>query len=268
MAGRGAVVVLSHNAWTSEFDADTSIVGRTVRLGPREFTVIGVAPEGFTGLDIFLEPAFYVPLAMAPALDGRAPQPADRRDIRTLRVAGRLAPGVSIAQANEEVRTIAEQLARVYPATNEAQGLVVRTEMETRMDNYLPAAMLGVMVLALAVAVLGVACANVAGLLASRAPARQREIAVRLAIGGSRLHLFRQLLTESLLLAVGGGVLGVLLAYGGVASFRQFQIVSDAGAKLTFVLDERALVAALLVAVASALLAGLVRRGGRPARAT
>src|SRR6185436_13667923 len=114
---------------------------------------------------------------------------------------------------------IAAGLARAYPATTEAQGLVVRTEMDTRFDNYLPAAMLGVMLLTLAIAVLGVACANVAGLLASRAPARQREIAVRLALGGSRQRLFRQLVTESLLMAAGGGVLGMLLAYGGVRSF-------------------------------------------------
>jgi macrolide transport system ATP-binding/permease protein len=256
---RDAVVVLSHNTWTQQFDADASIVGRAVRVGSRDFTVIGVAAAGFTGLDIFLEPAFYVPLAMAPALSlPGSPSLLDRRDIRTLRVVGRLAPGASIPQANEDVRVVAERLAATYPGTNEAQGLVVRTEMETRMDNYLPSAMLGVMLMALAVAVLGVACANVAGLLASRAPSRQREIAVRLAMGGSRLRLFRQLLTESLLIAAAGGALGVLLAYGGIRSFQQFQIATDVGVRLTFVLDERALVAALIVAVASALLAGLV----------
>jgi predicted permease len=259
VATRDAVVVLSHNTWTQQFDADAAIVGRTIRLGARDFTVIGVAAEGFTGLDIFLEPAFYVPLAMAPALaPPGSPNLLDRRDIRTLRVAGRLAPGVSIPQASEEVRLIAERLARTYPATNEAHGLVVRSEMETRMDNYLPSAMLGVMLMGLAVAVLGVACANVAGLLASRAPARQREIAIRLAMGGSRVRLFRQLLTESLLIAAAGGALGVLVAYGGIRSFQQFQIISDAGARLTFILDERALAAALVVAVLSALFAGLM----------
>jgi macrolide transport system ATP-binding/permease protein len=256
---RDAVVVISHSTWRDQFEADPSIIGRTVHLGSREFTVIGVAAEGFTGLDIFLEPAFYVPLAMAPALSAPgSPSLLDRRDLLTLRVVGRLLPGVSIQQANEDVRVIAEGLARTYPDTNEAQGLVVCTELETRMDNYLPAAMLGAMLMALAVAVLGVACANVAGLLTSRAPARQREIAVRLAMGGSRLRLFRQLLTESLLIAALGGGLGVLVAYGGIRSFQQFQIISDAGARVTFTLDERALTAALIVAVMSALLAGLM----------
>jgi predicted permease len=259
VAGRDAVVVLSHSTWTQRFDSDPSLVGRAVRLGPREFTVIGIAPEGFTGIDIFLEPAFYVPMAMAPALQSPgSPSLLDRRDIRTSRVLGRLAPGVSIEQANEDARAIADGLARTYPDTNQGQSFVVRTEMETRMDNYQPSAMLGVMLLTLAIAVLGVACANVAGLLASRAPARQREIAVRLAIGGSRSRLFRQLLTETLLMASAGGALGVAVAYGGIRSFQQFQITTDVGAKLTFMLDQRALVAALVVAVASALLAGLL----------
>jgi len=257
--GRDAVLVLSHDTWTQQFGADPSVVGRTIRLGGRDFTAIGVAPPGFGGLDIFLQPAFYVPLAMTPLLDSAgSPNLLERRDIRTLRVVGRLAPGVSMEQANEDVRLVAEGLARSHPATNEGQGLMVRSEMDARFDNYRPAAILGVMLMALAVAVLGVACANVAGLLASRAPARQREIAVRLAIGGSRSRLFRQLLTESLLMAGGGGALGLLLAYGGVRSFQQFQIASDVGAKLTFALDRRALVAAFIVAVASALLSGLV----------
>jgi len=259
VAGRHAVVVLSHDTWTQQFGADPAIVGRTIRLGPREFTAIGVAAPGFTGLDNFIQPAFYVPLSMAPALlPPGAPNLLERRDIRTLRVAGRLASGASMEQANQDVRNIADTLARTYPITNQGQSLVVRTEMDSRFDNYLPAAMLGVMLLALAVAVLGVACANVAGLLASRAPARQREIAVRLALGGSQFRLLRQLVIESLLMAACGGVLGVLFAYGGIRSFQQFRIISDQGAQVTFALDTRALAIALIVAVMSALLAGLV----------
>jgi predicted permease len=258
VAGRDAVVVLSHDTWAREFDADPALVGRGIRLGSREFTVIGVTKEDFTGLDIFLQPAFYVPLSMASALSAPGtPDILERRDIRTLRVYGRLAPGTSLEQANEEATGIAAALARTYPSTNEAQGFVVRTEMDGRVDNYFPAAMLGVMLLALAVAVLGVACANVAGLLASRAPARQRELAVRLALGANRQRLFRQLVVESLLMATGGGVLGVLVAYAGIRSFRQFQVVSDVGVTMTFALDGRALIAALVVALASALLAGL-----------
>jgi hypothetical protein len=126
------VVVLSHGTWTQQFASDPSLVGRAVRLGPRDLTVIGITPEGFTGIDIFLEPA-YVPLAMAPALaPPGSPSLLDQRDIRTSRVLGRLAPGASIAQANEDVRVIGERLARSSPDTNQAQGLIVRSEMDTR----------------------------------------------------------------------------------------------------------------------------------------
>jgi predicted permease len=113
------------------------------------------------------------------------------------------------------------------------------------------------MLMALAFAVLLVACANVAGLLASRAPVRAREIALRLAIGGSEFRLFRQLVTESFLIATAGGVLGLALAEGIIRSFRQFQIPSDVGVRLTFELDRRTLVAGFLIALASALLSSL-----------
>ena len=255
VAGRDAVVVLSHETWTEQFGADPAIVGREIRLTGVPFTVIGVTPQGFTGLNILQPVAFYVPIAMLPALmAGAPPGLLEQRDVRSLRVLGRLTPGTSIAQASQELDLIARALQEEHPATNARYGLLVRREMDTRFSEYAPLAGLSVILLGLALAVLLVACANVAGLLTSRAPVRAREIAIRLAIGGSRTRLMRQLITESVLIAIAGGLAGIAVAYGIVNSFQQFQIANDSGVRLTYELDQRALLVALAFAAVSALL--------------
>ena len=253
--GRDAVVVLSHETWTEQFGADPAIVGREIRLTGVPFTVIGVTPQGFTGLNILQPIAFYVPIAMLPALmAGAPPDLLEQRDVRSLRMLGRLTSGTSIAQASQELDLIARALQEEHPATNARYGLLVRREMDTRFSEYAPLAGLSVILLGLALAVLLVACANVAGLLTSRAPVRAREIAIRLAIGGSRTRLMRQLITESVLIAIAGGLAGIVVAYGIVDSFQQFQIANDSGVRLTYELDQRALLVALAFAAVSALL--------------
>jgi hypothetical protein len=114
------------------------------------------------------------------------------------------------------------------------------------------------MLMGLAVAVLLVACANVAGLLTSRAPARAREIAVRIALGGSRLRLVRQLITESVLIAIAGGLAGLAVGYAGIQSFQRFQVASNVGVRFTFTLDRRALIVGLGMAALSALLSSAI----------
>jgi predicted permease len=258
-AGRDAVVVLSHDTWSEAFAADPGIIGRDVHLAGRPFTVVGVAPEGFTGVEIYLRPAFYVPMAMLPALDPSAsPDTLDRRDARSLRVMGRLQSGVSLSQASQDVERIARALQQEYPATNAGQSLTVRTEMEARLAEYAPLAALSAILIGLALAVLLVACANVAGLLTSRAPLRAREIAVRTAVGGGRVRLVRQLITESTLIALAGGVAGIAIGFAGIRSFQQFQIATDAGVRLSYELDRRALVVGLIVAALSALLSSAI----------
>ena len=259
VAGRDAVIILSHETWTQQFGADANIVGREIRLTGEPFTVIGVTPEGFTGPDHFLPPHFYVPLAMLPKLSvGAQTTLLDQRDNRTLEVMGRLKPEVSLAQAREEVDRIGRALAQEYPAANGRRGLLLRREIDQRMAENPPAAALSFILIGLAVAVLLVACANVAGLLTSRAPVRAREIAMRLAIGGSRGRLMRQLITESALVALAGAVAGLALGYIGILSFRQLQIVSDVGVRLTYELDRRAVAVGLGIAALSALLSSVI----------
>ena len=264
--GRDAVVVLTHDFWEQDFAADRAVLGRTVQMNGIPFTVIGVLPAAFTGLDQWVQPAFYAPLRMWAQLDGGSPSgapgspldgPLDRRDARNLSVKGRLKAGVTIAQAQAEVSTIAAALAKQYSATNRNQNMAVRTELQARIKGIPQLLPMAIMLMTLAGAVLLVACANVAVLLTSRAPVRAREIALRLAIGAGRVRLIRQLITESLLLALAGGLAGVALGYAGVVLLRGITYPSDVPVVIAFQLDQRALGFSLAVALGSVLLFGL-----------
>lgn len=256
--GRDAVMVLDHDFWENQFSADRSVLGRKVWVGGIEFTIIGVTPARFTGLNRYLRSEFYIPVMMWPRLvNNPKDRPLEARDNRSLFIKGRLKRGVTLAQAQAELAAIGKNLERAYPDTNRNQNVVVRTELEARIMQSPIDAQMVAMVGVLAIAVLLVACANVAGLLTSRAPNRAREIAVRLAIGAGRPRLIRQLLTESLLLAVLGGLAGLGIGYAGVIFFRQIQVPSDLPFKISVNLDQRVLLFSLLVAVASVVLFGL-----------
>ena len=256
--GRDPVVVLAHETWTQRFGADPGVVGREIRLSGRPFTVVGVAAEAFTGTDMFVPPAFYVPLAMLPSLTpGSALDQLQRRDLRSLRAVGRLTPGVTVAQAANEVQLLSNSLKQTYPATNEGFGLLLERDIDARFSQLSQLAALAMMLIGLAIAVLLVACANVAGLLTSRAPVRAREIALRLAIGGSRSRLIRQLITEMALVAIAGGIAGLGLGYLGIVSFRALQIPAM-GVRLTYELDARALAVGLVIAGVATLLSSAI----------
>jgi macrolide transport system ATP-binding/permease protein len=259
--GRNAVVVLGPDFWRHEFASDPSVVGRTIRLNGTEFTVIGVAPESFPGMLIFGHPDFYMPLAMAPVFSTN-PQKNffEDRDDRELTVRARLKPGTTVQQAQNELAVVAQNFERDYPKFNHSRGAAVHTQfqMRTRADdvNW----KFGVIFVILAVAVLLVACTNVAGLLLSRARARTREVAVRLAIGAGRLRLIRLLLTESLILACLGGLAGIAIGYGVVAWFHSKQSIvfmTELPVAIPFRMDTRILLATLALSGLSALVFGL-----------
>src|SRR4029450_3818556 len=180
------------------------------------------------------------------------------RDVRNLRLKGRLKSGVTQAEAQSELTAIGTDLERAYPDTNKNRQFFVNTELQARISEDPPDAMLILMLSTLAFAVLLVACGNVAGLLTSRAPVRAREMALRLAIGAGRGRLVRQLVTESLLIAIAGGALGLGIGYAGMLLFRQIEIPTELPIMLAFRMDRRALLFSLVVAVVSAVLFGLV----------
>ena len=256
--GRDAVVVLGHELWVTDFNSDPNVVGKTIFLNNIAFTVIGVAPEPFTGSDIHVRSALFVPLAMGPSLQNdRQQSMLEKRDSRGTNVLGRLKPGVSVSQAAAEARVISRQLAQAYPATNRTCSIVVDSELAARLKGSPPDTMMIFLLVVLAGVVLLIACANVMNILLSRAGGRSREIAVRLAIGAGRWRLIRQLLTESLLIAVLGGLTGLVVADAGVNLFSQIKIPADIPIVLDIRLDPRVLLFTILASIASALVFGL-----------
>jgi putative ABC transport system permease protein len=253
--GRDAVVVLGHDYWVSQFNANPSVVGSTIWINSVPCTIVGVMPAQFTGIDQFVKPSLFVPLAMSPRLTGE--NNLEKRDLRWLTVKGRLKPGTGVAQATADLTAIATRLEQMYPKSNRNQRVDVETELQLRVRQSPPNAALITMLLLLAICVLLVACANVTGLLLSRARARSREMAVRLAIGAARGALIRQLLLENLLLAMAGGVGGILIAYGGASFFNSIPIPTDVPLSYHVSVDSRMLLFTLLASLVSTFLFGL-----------
>jgi len=252
------VIVLSNSAWERLFAADTKIVGHFIRLNDIEFQIIGVAPKQFNGIDTFVHPDFYFPIKTLPRVAGWAMDELEKRTDRWFRVKGRLKPTVNRARASIEMTALARRLTENYPKEDRNRGLVVRTEFQLHAVQAPQHVALSAMLLGIAGLVLILSCTNVANLLLGRARARAREMAVRLAIGAGRGHLVGQLLTESMILALAGGALGLLLARAGVDFLQKsLSFSADLPIYLIFRLDERVLLFSLAAAVGSALAFGL-----------
>jgi predicted permease len=256
--GRDAVAVLGPDFWKREFAGDPSVVGRVIYLNGTSFTVIGVAPDTFPGMQIFLRPDLYMPLAMARVFSTNPKKNffVDRDD-RGLTVRARLKPGATLRQARNELGVLARNFEREYPKLNRDRGAAVHTQFEMRTQDNDVNWKFGVIFTILALAVLLVACTNAAGLLLSRARTRTREIAVRLAMGAGRFRLIRLLLTESLVLSLLGGLGGIAVGYAGIELMTTFTIPTELPIKIPFRMDTRVLLASLALCVLSALFCGL-----------
>jgi predicted permease len=209
--GASPYAVISYNAWQSRFAADPAIVGKTIRINRQSYTVLGVAPRDFHGTEMFYWPEVWVPMMMEPQIEvGNAW--LDNRMTWNTFVLGRLKNGATPAQAEADLNTIAAELARQYPAENDR--LHFRLSKPGLIGDLIgaPARAFTLGVLVLAALVLLAACTNLASMLTARASDRQREFAIRLAIGADRGRVLRQLLTETLLLALAGGGVGFFLA--------------------------------------------------------
>jgi putative ABC transport system permease protein len=254
------VVVLGHGLWHRRFGADPDILGRSVRLNGHPFIVVGVAPVGFTGVSLVPRSEFWVPEGIY-----RQVLPAyfsalwDNRRALGYAAVGRLKSGVSVDQAQAALRALARQLEREYPDTNRHRGVALIPLAQAlispnQRQAYVRA---GGLVATMVGLVLLIACANLANLLLVRATGRRKEIAMRIALGGRRGDLVRQLLIESLLLSLAASAAGLLLAWW---SFTLISLVQTPylPASLDLGLDGRVLTFTLALALATALLFGLV----------
>lgn len=267
--GKDQVVVLSHRIWQTRFAGDPSLLGRSIVLDNRPHTVIGVLPGG-TRFDRNWQD-IWTPLAFAPQ--------DMTRDFHWMRVWGRLKPSVSLATAQQQMNGIGARIAAAYPASNKSWGVRVDRYQDHTVDEHLRSSLW--VLLAAVGAVLLIGCVNLANLLLVRASAREREVAIRTAVGASSSDLLRQFLTESLLLSALGGITGLLVALGVLrvlkASLPPFYLPAEA----VISLDWRALLftaaliltTGILFGIAPALQAasvdpgGTLKEGGRSATA-
>ena len=255
--GTHPVAVVSYGTWQAHFGGREDIVGRTVRLNRIAFTVIGVAPHNFIGVNAIFGPDFWVPASMSEILLPNELQNALTDRAKTLFTGvGRFRSGVTLAEAQANLTAIAAGLARAYPAAHEGHSITVRPVRDVVFSGTGSASIVfaGFLLLVVVGIVLLIACSNVANLLLARAASRRQEMAVRLALGASRRRLVRQLLTESVLLGIMSGALGLFVGYAGLEFL--FSRLPSAANFATPKLDASVFLFALIVSLATGFLFG------------
>jgi predicted permease len=255
--GAHGVTVISYKCWQERFAKATDVIDKLVSVNGRSYTIIGVAPSGFVGTEMIAAPEMWFPMAMQPQIE-MGNNYLDDREAEIFYVQGRLKSEVSQSQALAALNTIAADLEREYPNVNSGKRIA-----------FAPPGMLGGMFRTAAFSFTGMlmgvvglvlllACTNLANLLLARATERHKEIAVRLALGASRFQLMRQLLMESLLLGVGGGILGLLMAAWLVDLAVAYKPPIDVPVLLDLHIDYRVLLFTVFLSILTGLLFGLI----------
>jgi predicted permease len=257
--GHDPVIVLGYDYWQQRFNGDPSIVGRPVTLDGHPVTIIGVAPKGFGGLETFVTTAAYLPLSEIPIVAGTPVDAINDWQNRMFVVNGRLHSGASLEQASAALTLVAQEITRLHPEVEKKLGIEAFPEPQLRVTGD-PNTLLIVagLFLSLALMVLLLACVNVANLVMVRATAREREMAIRTALGAQRSRLIRQMITESVMLAVIGGGMGVVMGMGASGALSRLDLHTDLPVKFVFDFDWRIFFYSLAIALLAGLVVGIV----------
>ena len=260
--GGNPVAVLSHSLWTREFGADRGILGRTISLNLTPYTVIGVAPPNFRGTFTVGNPNLvWIPISMhSQVFDGQTDRLFDQRRFRAVSVFGRLKPGVAPQSVLAPLKTIASRLEKEYPRDNNGRTVEISSLQDAAL-GFLPRDQLviaGIALTAVVGLVLLIACVNLANLLMARSSKREREMGIRTALGAGRGRLVRQLITESLLLSVAGGVGGLLIGLLGYQLLWSFRPAFLEQNSVALGLDGRVFLFTAIITLLTGILFGLV----------
>lgn len=249
-------IVLTDAFWHSRFNANPQIVGATVELNKHPYIVLGVAPKGFHGTELFFWPEFWMPMINEEQVEGY--DFLTKRGNHGIFVIGKLKPGVTPRQAQDNLGSLAHQMTRENPVTDDK--LVARLVKPGLIGDTLegPAKTFLAALMGLALLVLAAACINLAGIFAARSADRSRELAIRLSIGSSRWRILRQLLTEAIVVSLAGGILGTLIAIVMLRVLSHWQPISEYPIHVTVVADANTYMIALLLSLAAGILPGLL----------
>ena len=252
------VMIVSHRLWQTKLAGNPQVIGQTLRLNSRAFTIVGVAPPEMPQTEPLFPADVWVPTMMqAQAMPGQEHKLTSRGET-WLSVFGRSRPGVTLTQARAELETWARRLAETYPDENRQLVLPVLTEQDSRTRQLSGVAEVGWGLLGILALVLLIACANIASLLLARALARRKEFAIRASLGASRARLVRQLLTESLVLSLLGGACGIAVASAATAGLLAMIPPLPIEVALDASIDLRVLLFTLAVSLGTGLLLGVL----------
>ncbi len=256
---RDRVIVLSYDYWQQRLGGDPNVIGRPVTLDGHPLTIVGVAPKGFSGMQPFLNSAAYLPLSQLP-IAGTPVDAINNWQTRMFIVNGRLRSGVSVKQASAALKVVAQDIIRLHPDVEKKLSIEAFPEPQVRINAGDPHAMFVIagLFLSLALMVLLLACINVANLVMVRATAREREMAIRTALGAERSRLIGQMITESVMLALIGGGMGVVLGMWASSALSHLDLHADLPVKFVFDFDWRIFCYSFAVALLAGVVVGIV----------